>query len=103
MPFKPGQINNPHGRPKREVEKEYLHVLMGVVTIAKWKQVCEKALKQAMAGDTRARDWLSKYLMGPPPTKPTSNINIDFSKLSDKQLERIADGEDPLAVIAGEG
>jgi hypothetical protein len=31
--------------------------------------------------------------------KAQANINIDLSKLSDAQLERIANGEDPLKVI----
>ena len=31
------------------------------------------------------------------------NLNIDMSQLSDEQLERIADGEDPVAVLASTG
>jgi hypothetical protein len=52
-----------------------------------------------MAGEYVERHELSGAGGGPIETTVT---NIDYSKLSDEQLKRIADGEDPRRVIAGQ-
>lgn len=36
-------------------------------------------------------------------TVPTTNLNIDLDSLTDAQLQRIANGEDPIIVIATSG
>lgn len=61
--FKPGGP----GRPRRQVEREYLDALVGAVPLDEWRKVVAKALKQAKAGDARSRDWLGRYLMGSDP------------------------------------
>lgn len=53
------------GRPSRLVETEYLHAIMGVATLQEWRVIARKAVNQAKEGDPKARDWLSKYLLGP--------------------------------------
>lgn len=47
------------------VEVEYLHALIGRVPLVEWHRVIGRALADAKKGDAKARDWLSKYLLGP--------------------------------------
>lgn len=43
-------LGNPGGpgRPSRAVERDYLQVLVDVVTLEKWRLVCENRLVQAL-------------------------------------------------------
>jgi hypothetical protein len=66
--FKPGWHGGP-GRPKREKEREYLRALTEAVTVPEWQLVVGKALEQAKGGDHRAREWLSKHLIGDEPVE----------------------------------
>lgn len=62
-----------------------------------------KALKD---GDKRlAFDILrdETKLLGLYPNTKNENLNIDLTQLTNEQLERIANGDDPLAVIANSG
>lgn len=64
--WQPGQSGNPGGRPKRPAAERYLRALEQGVTLAEWKEIVEKAVSQAQKGDSRARTWLSEYLIGKP-------------------------------------
>lgn len=64
--FLPGGGGGP-GRPRKEVERQYLDRLRKVVTLPEWEKVVLKALEDAQAGDSAARTWLSKYLVGDDP------------------------------------
>lgn len=64
-PFAKGNPGGP-GRPKREVEEQYLQATISSVPLTKWKEVVAKALAQALEGDKDARAWLSKYLLPVP-------------------------------------
>jgi hypothetical protein len=44
-------------------ESDRLETLREVVTADAWRAVCMRALKQAVDGDARAREWLAKYLL----------------------------------------
>ena len=54
------------GRPKREAEEDYLQTLSERVPLALWAEIVDRAASDAAAGDAKARDWLSKYLMPQP-------------------------------------
>ena len=54
------------GRPKRATELSFLKKLRDTVTDAAWQKIVEAAINAAIAGDAKARDWLSNYLLGPP-------------------------------------
>lgn len=56
------------GRPARAVEQEYINAVIGGVSMAQWKKIVKKAVADAVDGDWRARQWLSEYLIGKPPT-----------------------------------
>ena len=60
--FAAGNSGGP-GRPKRQAEEDYLQTLSERVPLALWAVIVDKAASDAAAGDAKARDWLSKYLM----------------------------------------
>ena len=63
--FAVGNSGGP-GRPKRQAEGAYLQTLSERVPLALWAEIVDKAASDAAAGDGKARDWLSKYLMPHP-------------------------------------
>lgn len=64
--FQKGNPGGP-GRPKRETERAYLNVMRSKVSLEDWGKVVKKALDDAKKGDSVARAWLSKYLVGDDP------------------------------------
>ena len=54
------------GRPPRTYEDKYLRKLSNLVTMKDWEKIILVAISQAKAGDAKARQWLSDYLMGKP-------------------------------------
>jgi hypothetical protein len=51
-------------RPRRPVEREYLAVLADVVPLEVWREVVQRTVDDAKAGDARAREWLTRHLLG---------------------------------------
>jgi hypothetical protein len=64
--FVKGHSGGP-GRPPRRIERDYLDALKAEVTLDRWLMVVRRALADAIQGDSRAREWLSNYLVGRPP------------------------------------
>jgi hypothetical protein len=62
-------LGNPGGpgRPRRDVERQYLAAFAEAVSPADWRAIIEKAVADAKAGNPTARAWLSKYLVGDEP------------------------------------
>jgi len=73
--FAEGNAGGP-GRPKRQTERDYLRVVMGKCTLEEWAEAVTKAVKDAKAGDAKAREWLSGYLLGKPNTAAPSLLSI---------------------------
>ena len=65
--FAKGNAGGP-GRPKRDVEREYLAQMTANCTLSQFAKIVNKAAEQAIAGDHRARQWLSQYLLPDPQT-----------------------------------
>jgi len=61
--FLPGNPGGP-GRPPRAVERDFLVTLADEVTLDEWRLVVRRALEDAKEGDARARDWVSRYVLG---------------------------------------
>jgi hypothetical protein len=55
------------GGPRHAVERDYLAALVEAVTLSDWRVIVEQAEAQAKAGNPKARDWLSKHLLGDDP------------------------------------
>lgn len=64
--FAPGNAGGP-GRPRRAVERDYLAALSDAVSLDAWKAVVARAVADAKAGDARAREWLSRHVLGEQP------------------------------------
>lgn len=52
------------GRPRRPVETDYLKALSEACPPETWREIVNRAVRDAVAGDPQARAWLSKYLLG---------------------------------------
>jgi len=61
-----GATGNPRGRLPREREHKYLEVTQASVTLEDWQLIIEKAVEQAVAGDSVARKFLAEYVLGQP-------------------------------------
>jgi hypothetical protein len=61
--FAKGHPGGP-GRPRRPVEHEYLARLNAVVTLDVWQQIVERAVQDALEGESKARDFVAKYVLG---------------------------------------
>ena len=71
--FAKGHPGGP-GRPRRSTEENYLEALSENVTLKDWTEVVTRALVDAKAGDSRARDWLSRYLI----SERISRLDVRF-------------------------
>lgn len=63
--FLPGNPGGP-GRPPRQTEGEYLRAVQRACSLEDVAAIAARAVSQARGGDARARDWLSRYLLGIP-------------------------------------
>src|SRR5947199_9628742 len=64
--FAAGNAGGP-GRPRRGVGRRYLAAFAEAVSPSDWRAIIQRAVADAKAGDAKARDWLSKYLVGDEP------------------------------------
>ena len=80
--FAAGNAGGP-GRPRRAVESQYMASIGDVVTVEDWQAIVRRALDDAKNGDAKAREWLTKYLVG---TEPPTLVSIAATE------ERVANG-----------
>ena len=71
--FAPGHAGGP-GRPRRQTEATYLAALSDQVPLDVWARIAERAVADAITGDAKARDWLSRHLL-PTPTAGASPLH----------------------------
>ena len=77
------------GRKPREIEIEYLAKMESIVSGETWKAICKRAADDAVAGDSKARAWLSAYLLGQPIARlsteePESGLDWILRKLNER-------------------
>jgi hypothetical protein len=82
--FAKGNRGGP-GRPRRDVEYDYLVALSQGVKLADWKKIVKRASDDAKQGDWRAREWLSRYLLGLSPPRLFDAVAADAAGLSTDQ------------------
>lgn len=79
--FVKGHAGGP-GRPRRNVEADFLLALREGVTMTHWRAVVHRAVLDAVNGDGKAREWLSRYLLPAPEViKPPSETEKLFGQL----------------------
>lgn len=64
--FLPGQAPKSPGRPKREIERTYLDATIAGCSMKDWAEIVQVAVQDAKKGDSVAREWLSKHILGLP-------------------------------------
>ena len=64
--------NYGQGRPPRAVERDYLAALSERLSLADWRSIVDRAVQDACSGNARARDWLSRYVLGTEPMSLTA-------------------------------
>ena len=84
---RPFDLTGP-GRPKLEREQKYRETLIESCSLNDWQRICQRAVKDAVAGDHRAREWLGKYLVG----DPVSVTNILNAHV---HTDNVEEGDDP--------
>lgn len=89
--FLPGTPPGP-GRPPRQTEAGYMQVMMGACDLNTWREVCEKAVADAKAGDSKSREWLARYLIGDPGHQAPTPLAVIVQQLmgGDAALDRAA-------------
>ncbi len=87
-------LGNPGGpgRPRRQTEADYLHVMMTTVTLETWETIIRAAVEAAQAGDHKAREWLAGYLCGAPATTAPTPLSVVVDNLlgQDAALDKAA-------------
>lgn len=84
--FLPGNSGGP-GRPKkitRVPEADYIKATIDTVTVERWRVIVQTAVTQAEAGDSKARDFLAKFLLGQDPATVT-----ELMEQLQTELERV--------------
>ena len=97
--FAAGHKGGP-GRPRRETEREYLDCLVGAVSLSAWRKVIAKAVADAKAGDTKAREWLGRYLLPAPRTDDDGDNRVPMKP--DYEYMPISESDFAPAVDRGE-
>ncbi len=88
------------GRPPREREKRYMHILNSEVTEEDWTGIIRKAVEQALEGQSRARVWLSNYLLGKPIERILARVEVGAERFS---LAERASAVEELLTMLGAG
>jgi hypothetical protein len=88
--FATGNPGGP-GRPRRPVEADYLRAISDACPLEKWREIVERAVEDARSGDAKAREWVSRHLVGTP--QPGA--------LTEAAAEELA-GRDTVAARAGQ-
>ena len=70
--------SNGKAKQRRPIEREYLAMLNAAVPLDVWQAICKRAADDALAGDAKARDWLSKWLLGTE-TRPLTTLVAEES------------------------
>jgi hypothetical protein len=74
------------GRPRRAVEMEYLATLANEVPLTRWKRIVRRAVRDAMAGDPKARRWIGEFVIGRQPDSLTALAATELAGTKDDEI-----------------
>jgi len=76
----------------RRTESDYMGALLDTVTIDDWREVIAATLELAKQGDSAAREWLARYLVGRPEARAPTPLTVVVQQWSgtDPVVERLA-------------
>ena len=76
---------------RKKFEMSYLEAMADIVTLADWEQIVVRAVNDAVGGDSKARTWISDYLIGKPITRIASIAQVSNSQMGeDERAEYLA-------------
>jgi hypothetical protein len=78
------------GRPKRQTEAAYLATMMTACPLEAWSEIVASAVDAAKQGDSQARSWLTKYLIGESTIAAPSPTQVIISELLDSDIPLMA-------------
>ena len=84
--FATGNPGGP-GRPRRTVEREYLGAMLDAISLDDWRTIIGKAVEDAKSGNSKARDWLARYVLGPEPLKPSEMAADEQDLTPEEEIE----------------
>jgi hypothetical protein len=61
-------------------EHDYVRALAEECPPETWREICRRAVADAKDGDSRARDWLSRYLLGNVADLPTLMASTSYQE-----------------------
>lgn len=82
--FTDGNPGGP-GRPRRAVERDYLVAFVEIASPDRFRLIAERAVADAIAGDSAARNWVTRYLLGDP--APAKLLEIAADELRGQTVE----------------
>ncbi len=97
--FIDGHTNISPGRKPRAVEQEYLATMEQIVSGDVWERIVQQAAVDAQLGDSKARVWLSAYLLGMPISRTQE---VEESNAMDESVQRVIDGMRADAQASGD-
>jgi hypothetical protein len=66
-----------------------LRALSDAVPLDKWRQIVGAAVEGALAGDYRAREWLTKHLLGTPEPGALQALAVDEATNRDRLADAV--------------
>ena len=76
---------------RKKFEMSYLEAMADIITLADWEQIVVRAVNDAVDGDSKARTWISDYLIGKPITRIASIAQVSNSQMGeDERAEYLA-------------
>lgn len=71
---------------RRQTEQEYMRAMLGACNLDEWREIVEKAVADAKAGDAKAREWLAAYVVGRPTREAPSALALLVDELVGEAL-----------------
>jgi hypothetical protein len=76
-----------------KVSNDYLQAMSDSVSFEDWQDIVRRAVQDAKDGDVKAREWLSKYLLGKS-TLPVSGLDRILQEMHEQEPKWIPESLD---------